>query len=359
MWPRDYHQAMDLRAMKQIDLTIDVTEAADLGEPAHIAATVCLPPSERLTSPATVCFAKPGGGFSRRYFTTDLPGPARGSQAEWHTERGWIFVAVDHLGVGDSSTHHDPARLGFGVVAAASAAAEKEIMKMLATGGLSNDFPPLEEAVTLGIGQSMGGCLTVVQQGRHHSYDGIGVLGFSAVHTHPPAPPGEPPIVAAWRLPAGSGGVSTVLLNQRAFTGAYRDSHGTDPSPTDILANGSPAATLWHFYYDDVLEYLPPSSANTVSPWVSTTIPGLISCVLTPGIIAPEAAAVETPVLIAMGERDVVTDPAGEPRAYLSAPSVDLFTCPRMGHMHNFAGTRQLFWKRIHTWGEWIRDARH
>jgi hypothetical protein len=40
-----------------------------------------------------------------------------------------------------------------------------------------------------------------------------------------------------------------------------------------------------------------------------------------------------------MGERDVVADPRGEPRACSSAASVDLFVCQRMAHMHNFAGT--------------------
>ena len=82
-----------------------------------------------------------------------------------------------------------------------------------------------------------------------------------------------------------------------------------------------------------------------------------MSC-LAPGAIAPEAAAVLAPVLVAMGERDVIADPKGEPRAYLSARSVDLFICPRMGHMHNFAGTRELLWQRIETWAEWVRVAK-
>jgi hypothetical protein len=59
-----------------------------------------------------------------------------------------------------------------------------------------------------------------------------------------------------------------------------------------------------------------------------------------------------------MGERDVIADPRGEPRAYLSARSVDLLICPRMGHMHNFAGTRELFWRRIETWAEWVRAVK-
>ena len=29
-----------------------------------------------------------------------------------------------------------------------------------------------------------------------------------------------------------------------------------------------------------------------------------------------------------------------------------------MAHMHNFAGTRELFWRRIETWAEWVRAVR-
>jgi hypothetical protein len=37
-----------------------------------------------------------------------------------------------------------------------------------------------------------------------------------------------------------------------------------------------------------------------------------------------------------------------------SASSVDLFFIrPRMGHMHNFASTRELFWERTGTWADW------
>jgi hypothetical protein len=58
-----------------------------------------------------------------------------------------------------------------------------------------------------------------------------------------------------------------------------------------------------------------------------------------------------------MGECDVVADPPGEPRAYRSAASVDLYVCPRMGHMHNFVGTRELLWRRIETWAAWVEAA--
>ena len=86
-----------------------------------------------------------------------------------------------------------------------------------------------------------------------------------------------------------------------------------------------------------------PTRNGRVPPWASATLPAVVAVwCLAPGAVAPEAAAVTVPVLVAMGERDVVADPRGEPRAYQLAPSVDLFVCRRMGHMHNFASTREL-----------------
>jgi pimeloyl-ACP methyl ester carboxylesterase len=91
-----------------------------------------------------------------------------------------------------------------------------------------------------------------------------------------------------------------------------------------------------------------------VPPWGSPTCPGLRAWVLTPGVIAAEAAAVDVPVLLAFGERDVTADPWMEPKAYPAASDITLFVCQRMGHMHNFAGTREKFWARIHSWGTWV-----
>ena len=70
--------------------------------------------------------------------------------------RGWIFVAVDHLGVGESS-QHDPERLSYTPVAAASEAAEAEVRQKLAAGTLMDGLRRSSDPVTIGIGQSMGG----------------------------------------------------------------------------------------------------------------------------------------------------------------------------------------------------------
>jgi alpha-beta hydrolase superfamily lysophospholipase len=335
--------------VRSIDLRVDVTEAASLGEPAHVALTVTVP--DELLPDAVVCFAKPGGGYGRGYYTVDLPGPARGAQADWHVARGWVFVSLDHLGVGDSS-RHDSERLSYTPLVAASQAAEAVVLEKLAAGTLMDGLAGIERPLTIGIGQSMGGSLTVVQQGRFHGYDGIAVLGYSALHTHPPTAPGTPPIVMPW-VPRDT------LPSDGIFTNG------------PALAAGDPAAAgtnamAWGFHYDDVDDAVVqrdlddfPARGGTVPPWGSATVPmtAALWC-LAPGSVLAEAAAIRCPVLVALGERDVVVDPRGEPRAYESAASVDLFVCPRMAHMHNFAGTRELFWRRLETWAEWVRAVR-
>ena len=73
-----------------------------------------------------------------------------------------------------------------------------------------------------------------------------------------------------------------------------------------------------------------------------------------PGCVSEEAAAITVPVLVAVGERDVVPDPRAEPQAYAHSPDITVFVAPRMSHMHNFASTREQFWARLHAWGNAI-----
>ena len=347
--------------MQNIELKIDVTAALGLDEEAAIAASVTLPDAGSVPAQPIVCFAKPGGGYSRGYFTVDLPGPAKGAQAEWHARRGWVFVSVDHLGVGDSTTHHAPQTCDYTHLSATANAAEQEILRRLADGSLAEGFPPVADPVKLGIGQSMGGCMTIIQQGRYECYDGIGVLGYSAVHTTPPTFPGTPTIVPPWLprdvSPAGWG--NNEQLPPEGIVNKHNLAHAK-------LTSGDPEtgpAMAWGFHYDDVDKQILvddltdfPARNGKPPPWASATLPVVVAtwCIV-PGAVAPEAAAVSVPVLVALGERDVCADPKGESRAYQSATSVDFYVCPRMGHMHNFAGTRELFWQRIETWANWVR----
>jgi alpha-beta hydrolase superfamily lysophospholipase len=342
---------------KQLDLRIDVSDAAGIGEPAVVAVTVHLPDPAGMLEQPVICFAKPGGGYSRGYYTVDLPGPATGAQAEWHASRGWIFASVDHLGVGDSTVFEDPDVLTYTVVAAANHAAEEEIIGRLRAGTLSDGFPPVDDALRLGIGQSMGGCMTVIQQGRYHCYDGIGVLGYSAVHTTTQMRDGSRGGVP-WvprDVPPSTGVTVGPPMSAEAIAALVAQFGAVDPAAPPALGFG--------FHYDDVAPEIVradldgfPARHGNVPAWGSGTLPLAVAAwCMAPGAIAPEAAAIVSPVLVAMGERDVLADPRGELRAYQSATSVDFYVCPRMGHMHNFAGTREMLWRRIEDWSVWVR----
>ena len=343
------------RAARSIDVEVDVTAAADLGETVHTSATVVLPDPNDLASPPVVCFGFPGGGYGRHYYTFDMPGSEGGGQAGWHAARGWIFVGCDHLGVGESSLP-DPNRLVYKNVAAANHETVQGVLQRLAEGSLAQGFPVVRDPVVLGIGQSMGACLTVVQQARHNTYDGIGVLGYSAIHTYPPMPPGYPrmpnPYVPRDHPPGGPDGVVNSALLQ--YGASLRTGAAVPPGPNPMA---------WGFYYDDVPEDIVrrdltgfPTRGGDVPVWGSATVPGLAAWVLTPGAITPEAAAIVVPVLLAFGERDVLEDPWVEPKAYGAAVDICLFVCPRMGHMHNFASTRELLWSRTSIWGQHVAD---
>jgi pimeloyl-ACP methyl ester carboxylesterase len=315
-----------------IDFTVDVTDAAGLGEPLTTAVTVTVPDGRDRDAGDTrpiVCFGFPGGGYSRQYFTFDMPGASGGGQAGWHAARGWVFVSCDHLFVGESSAPTEPEKLTFEVVAAANAATVENVLARLAGGVVLDGFPALRDPIAIGIGQSMGGCFTIVQQARHSSYAGVGILGFSGLQTALAFPPGSDP-------PA---------------------------NPFEIRGDGLPAAT-WVFHYDDepadvVAQDMTGYPLRERPPvWGSATVPPCAAQMLDEGVVAREAAAITVPVFVGVGERDVCPDPRAEPTAYASSPDITVFVCPLMSHMHNFASTRELFWTRLHAWGETVARSR-
>lgn len=337
--------------LEPLDLRLDVTEAAGLGTRAQVAATVYLPDVSELAEPPVVCFAFPGGGYGRRYFSFDMPGATGGGQARWHARRGWVFVTCDHLGVGDS-TVVEPDVLEYETIARANAAAVATVTGQLADGRLAEGFPALPGAVVLGIGQSMGGCFTIVLQGRHRPFAAVGILGYSAVHTVVPTRPGAPAAPMPW-IPRDSDLSAPLVLNaaalQRSGPGAL-EQIGEAHEPSE-----HPWA--WAFHFDDVPTEVVQrdlSATAPLPPWRSPTTPACAMKMVAPGTVATEAASIDVPVLVAVGERDVVPDPRAEAKAYASSPDVTVYVCPSMAHMHNFAGTRVRLWQRIQSWGEGV-----
>jgi pimeloyl-ACP methyl ester carboxylesterase len=341
---------------RSVEFTVDVTAAAGIGSEAHTAVTVILPEAGPLGERPVVCFGLPGAGYSRRYYTFDMPGFSGGGEAGWHARRGWIFVACDCLGVGEATAPDTPAEpvLTYEVIARTNRETVAAVLARLREGSVDPGFPPVRDPVVLGIGQSMGGGFTIALQGQYHVFDGVGILGFSAFHTQPPTRPGTPPLAFPWRTRSGDARQPLVINAAALEKAASRWPAGATDGGDHPLA--------WAFHYEDVPREIVAADlaaydGGPLQAWRSATAPACVGLGAVPGVVATEAAAITVPVLVAMGERDVVPDPWLEPKAYRSASDISLFVCPRMGHMHNFAGTREAFWRRLHAWGETVARA--
>jgi len=296
-------------------MSIDVSAICNAVDPVQLAATVWLPPSQTLSEPPVIVFALPGGGYAKGYFDIKLPGHLDYSQAENYVSRGFIFIALDHLGVGASSLPA-PATITFESLAATYNSAVRILSDKIRSGALHPDFAAIDRFAKIGIGHSMGGCVSILAQGRYASFDAIASLGYSVINVripHANAQSSLPEDVGDWTFPF----------------------HWEDVPP-DIreadLRGGFPERI-------------------TTPPWGSRTMPPCVMRMAEPGAVAKEAAAVSVPVFIGVGERDICPNPRAEPATYASTGDISLRIFPRMAHMHNFASTRRMLW---HELAEWI-----
>ena len=330
--------------MQRIERHIDVTAAAGLGQTIELAATIFLPDPSRLPARPLAIFAAPGGGYSRGYLDLRFANHQCYSEAEHHVSRGMIYVAIDHVGVGESSLP-DLARISFQTLAATHDSCVGQIAAGLRAGALSERFPPCPNLFTVGMGQSMGGGVAILAQGRFATFDAIAPCGVSAIHTVlPQRTPAEvehgKARFADLRQDAAGRGAATVSHETMSHEGVdYLYPFHWEDVPADILE-----ADMQGGY----------PVRRTAPPFGSATIPHCAVQMMTPGCFADDSARITAPVFIGLGERDTCPDPHAEPKAYPSSRDVSLFIVPTMAHMHNFASTRRQLWDRLHGWARLV-----
>jgi len=312
--------------MIETELRVDIDADLVGGESQQTAVTVFAPDRRVLGASPIVMFGWPGGGYCRRYFDLQLPGRSGYSQAEYHASRGDVFVACDHLGVGDSTVPE--VALDHSQIAAVNAWTAARVLELLANGDVDAAIPRFSPAATIGMGQSYGGLLLVVLQAGHPTFHGVAVLGYSAFDTRVPTDVPDEELAA--RIAANTG-----------LDHPYRRGFHFHDVPEEIVV-------------EDLRGY-PARADGHVPAWSSQYMPGGPNFSpergpLGPGVITDEAAKIDVPVFIGNGETDVCPDPRAEPAAYRSSPDITTFVLPRSAHMHNFAGTRAQLWERLHAW---------
>src|SRR5262245_723953 len=158
----------------------DVSDALDLPGVHEIAVDVIVPADAADASRRPILCCLPGGSLSRRYYDLEVDGDRSYSFAEFMARLGFASVALDHLGTGESSRLAGGAVLDPEAIARANQSALDQALSRLRVGGAEPGLPALAAQRTIGVGHSMGSCLTVVQQAQHAPHAALVLFSFTA-----------------------------------------------------------------------------------------------------------------------------------------------------------------------------------
>jgi hypothetical protein len=273
----------------------------------------------------TVLWCVPGGGMSRRYF--DLRPPAAYgdySMARYLAARGFIVVTIDSVGVGESEPPTNGYTLTPAVVADVNAVVVNEVGGRLRRGTIAVGLAPMESFVSVGVGHSAGGLLTVYQQARHETHDALILLGF------------------------GGGGLMERLTDdERQYAHRPDELRGVIAALAHVrfgrpLPVGSTSASPY------LLRSTPPEPVLRVLGEARSAMLSLVGLTsMVPGSSVAELEAVRVPVLLAVGEHDITGDASVIPGHLPNSAEVRLFVLPDAGHNHNAEPTRTQLWDEV------------
>jgi pimeloyl-ACP methyl ester carboxylesterase len=263
--------------------------------------------------PPVVLFCFPGGGISRAYWHIETPTwiDDNYSFAEHMTARGFVVVAIDHLGVGASSRVDNPDEYTSEVVADVDAFVVDWLTAQLA----------VTHAITsprrIAVGHSMGAIFSIWQQARHRPFDALGLLGWGA---------------SGLRIDELAESTARSRVNRSAWNADDSPPGGTATS--DLLLAGMP---------------IPLDLYPTLAACGTDFVPldGMERLARGSEILA----AVDVPVFIGVGDHDIMQgDPREIPAALPNCNDITLFVLRDAGHNQNVAPNRELFWDRLADW---------
>lgn len=324
--------------IRRAELDFNVTAAVGGGEQLNQRAWLFIPKQAVPPRAILVCLA--GAGYDKHYWHLQVHGYRGYSFAEHFAACGYVVVAVDHLGVGDST---DPVAAGQ-VTAAMLARGDAEVVNQVraraASKTLHSSLPAMSVPV-VGVGHSLGAGLALAAQagdGSVRSFDALVLLGYVA-RSYVNAPGGIEQHVAT--ADSGMGLQAAMRQNEmliRTMTGAAHDA----------LSCTIPRGPLREMLYAaDVPE--PVIAADEAH---ATRIPvRVVAEIMTAGTVEACAAGIDVPVFLGFGGvRDMASDPRAEALNYPSAIDITTFVAQGAAHAHNLASTRTRLWDRIAAW---------
>lgn len=301
-------------------MQVDVAAVAPVGV-RQCTAEVFMPPALPADRRPVVACCLPGGFMTRRYFDLAVPAGHGGySMARHLAARGAIVVTVDPPGVGDSDGADDPYTLTPDVLA--------DVVATVTAAALAG-LPGVADPFVVGVGHSAGALLTVYEQARHRPFDAVALLGFSGCGLVDVLTDDE---LACRDDPAATRAALPRLVRER-FGGASP----APPAQSTSIFSGGPEP-------DAVKAAMRAARAPLLA------MLGLTSMI--PGASAPELAAIDVPMFLGVGDRDITGDPRAIPGHFPNATDITLYVVPDAGHAHNIAPTRARLWDRVASWTE-------
>jgi pimeloyl-ACP methyl ester carboxylesterase len=243
--------------------------------------------------------------------------------------RGFVIVALDHLGLGASSPLDDICIVTPQVAAATHDHAVRAIADRLRTGTLVHGLPAFAPNALVGLGHSMGGMVIVAEQAGHGTFDAIVVLGHSGDGTWEALTDDERLLMDVPREDREQAMIELARVRARGL-------------PPETARRAPPGS----FFNIDV-----PRAVKGAFGAQRTEL--LYSCALStmiPGHTDTEKAAIEVPVFLAFGDHDLTADYEGNASRYTSSPDVTLFVLRDSAHCHNQASSRAELWDRVACW---------
>ena len=323
-----------MKITKTVQHSVEVDGVIDGESGLRIAATIFLPERRALGERPLVFFCLPGGGLNSRYFHLDVPGaaPASFDFAEQMAARGCITVAIDHLGIGASSIPRDGFALTPDVMVAANGRAVEQIQRALREGSLLADWPALPNLRSIGVGHSMGGMLTTMQQAERRSHDAIAVLGFSTRGLPEYLIPEDREYVDN---PAGARANIVRLAQLRSM----------DPYP-DLNTRGQAREIYGGRADKQALEALRTARDKVLA------VMGFFS--MLPGSTSDVCAQVDVPVFLAVGDRDMTGPSHALPASFSGSADVTLLVLPDTGHTHFIFPSCTHLFQRLADWANGV-----
>ena len=267
---------------------------------------------------------------SKTYYHLVVPGYPEDSYsfALFMAHQGWLVIALDPLGFGESTPVAQEI-LTMEMLACANEMAFQHILVCLLHDGFDFRLPKIEyPSVTLCVGHGKGAMLAITQQARYRQYDALVVAGWS-------------------NYQQSLGNCEAALSRALNAQGGSRDLFTEAVRPENFFV--ASFALQPFLYAADV-----PSEVMKADERQPLDVLRNLASPPNYAVMQRFAALIDVPLLLCLAEKDVTNNLLAEAALYPWSPLVEMFLLHSSAHLHNVAGTRHYLWTYMNGWFDQI-----